>query len=255
MRTNEPELLDRLGAYAEAVWVRHVRSLYPSSLRLVSAEIRDEMIERIRADAIEAHKKGKHLRAAVRRRDWWRTLDSLGEGGFGLQQFCFLEHAFPLMTAAERAQWLAYVWRRAKYVPSRARALSLFRAATELRRTVPRTWPSRVTLHRGTYAPTWIRARRRALNGVSWTTAPAVAEKFARDEVLGRIGYVVSGQVTRRQVLAYLEPDVVGEYEEQECIVDPSQVRELTFTQVGPFPVVTHGSPSESSETRSAVET
>jgi hypothetical protein len=238
--------LDTVADTVARACLRHARSQAPD-VDALPADIAEA--ERRERDRIRLHVAA--IRVAIRRRDFAEALQFLTGAFFsvGLMQFLLLEHAFPLMTADERAGFLQDVWCRSKSRLPLARALRLFHAAPSLRATVPSTWAAEVRIYRGawrhqSWPNAWQGARRRVHHGLSWTTDHATAVRFAQPGLDTRdiVGCVGTATVARSAILAYfMDPEEVtidGKtypvegYREHECIVEPTTVQRLTCERV-----------------------
>jgi hypothetical protein len=206
---------------------------------------------KVRGDSASArshtNERGRAIQAAIKDRDFEGALDAMGSA-VGSSQWLLIERAFSMMTELERATCLRRVWRESKVRMPPTRALRLFRQATLLRNTVPPALPTEVPVYRGAWSTEWRQGRRRARNGLSWTTDRDVALAFAElplyslqrflrgaeDEtgglIIGAKGCcLASATVPRAAVLAYFHDEAAGFYHEHECIVDPSTIKHITY--------------------------
>ena len=227
MSTKPRHQIADLADYVASAWLRGERALDPPQ------ELRPLLGWKSPAD--QRRYRGNHarlLREAVKERDWMRSCDGLAP--YGPQHFRFLERAFPHMSKRERAFYLEYVWVRAKMQPSKALRLRLLSQASELRKSVPKSWPTRVQLYRGSQTSSWRTACRNVRTGISWTLKRDVAMKFAdpgiRLEGITQIGCIGAVTVPRRQILAYLIN--YYDYNEHECIVDPSTLAAISYERI-----------------------
>jgi hypothetical protein len=224
-------------------WMRADRLVNPP-FRTLPAELQPQMAEQYREEARVRRERAGWIRKAIRERAFISVLD--GMGWFDMRQFCFLEHAFPLMTPDERATTLKYVWCRLRTMPSPTRALRLFRAASSLRDKVPTDWPATVPIYRGgsshsAWPEPWQRAKRIVRRGVAWSTDRADAMRFAT-RLPGGVGCLGTATVSRTSILAYFhdpeELEIDGRmypvegYHEHECIIDPTTIQHITYERV-----------------------
>ena len=156
-------------------------------------------------------------------------------------RFRFLERAVQQIPRDQRLGCFDDVWVTTKWRPrSTAGVIRLFRAAPELRHTVPAELPTEVRVYRGVC----VRGaqRRYAIRRPSWTLHEEMAKKFARiDEGIKRLAlrdperlggdrgeYLASATVARAKILAYFD----DWREEAECVVDPRDLRNVRVTRL-----------------------
>jgi hypothetical protein len=88
-----------------------------------------------------------------------------------------------------------------------------------------RSQPEAITLYRGVQGEDADEALENGLEGVQWSTERPVAEFFARRHLRpGDNGYVLSAEVSKEEVLAYLTDRNEGEAIVPVGVVDPSEV-------------------------------
>lgn len=207
-----------------------------------------DQIEADRCDRIRCRERADSIRAAVGRGAFTVAIDLMAaEISFGLHIVCFLERAFPLMTASERTDSLRYVWCRFKggRIPV-PRALRLFREVPSLCKTVPSTWGAEIRLYRGarrhdSSTNPWQNAKRGVRRGIAWTTDRSTALKFASG-IPRHVGCIGTAIVPRSSILAYfMDPDTlqiggktypVDGYHEHECIIDPTACERISYERV-----------------------
>ena len=219
--------LEALASYASTLYVREQRRLEtPSAFR---AEFR----ERWRDERARQREHAQLIAFLVNERRWLDVLDGLG--WFGQQHMAFLDRAFPLMRAEDRAGYLRYVWCRCKMRPRIGLALRLFESATDLRSTVPADWPAEIEIYRGSWSHSgWRDPHRKACrwlrSGISWTTQRDVALRFT-ERLPGHVGVLGTSRVPRSLILAYFHDSDgdFGSYHEHECIVAPRSVRIISY--------------------------
>lgn len=198
---------------------------------------------------LHTRERAQAIRAAIVKRDFYEALDAM-TSAVGRSQWQLLSRAFSLMTASGRATCLRRVWCESKTRVFPAYALPLFRKSTLLRQTVPPELSGEVPVYRGAWAPEWWLSRRRARNGLSWTTDRAIAVAFAElplyalDRFLhgkenpplvsmGVAGCLATATVPRAAILAYFhEEDGDGFYHEHECILAPREIADITYERV-----------------------
>ncbi len=203
------------------------------------------------------------IRQAVLHREFIRAFDLLAwKLWCGDDHILFLRRAFPLLSDEEKAACLSYVWVHLKECSYRGRALKLFQqAAPGLKSTIPKSWPTAITVYRGRYvidlgdevraefghnimshASLWRRVQRDVRKGLAWTTDRAVALDFAK---VGRqlsegsriISCLGSATVSRQDVIAYFgaqdgdEVPCVFDHE-KECIIDPQRIGRVTYEEI-----------------------
>ena len=209
------------------------------------------------------------IRRAVLHREFTYALDLLGEYvGLGDQHILFLGRAFPFLSDEEKVECLRYAWQRLKRCRYQGRALKLFQqAAPGLKSTIPKSWPTEITVYRGSYVieqqknskgvlrlvntmshdRLWRRVKRDVRKGFAWTTDRTVALQFAKVDRQGRtgsriIGCLGSATVSRQDVIAYFGGGPTFDFEsdqylaefdqEKECIIDPQRVGRVTYEEI-----------------------
>ena len=237
--------LSALADVAARRWMRADRLGSKPPFHTLPAEFQSpQMAETYREAARLRRRRAERIRDAVRDREFIPALDAMG--WFDLRHVRFLEQVFPLMTFDERATALPYVWCRLRVMPSTARSLRLFRAASSLRETVPVDWPAIVQVYRGSFVShqwpePWLLAKRIARRGIAWTTDRATAMTFTA-RMPGHIGCLATATVSRASIMAWLhDPEECEEdgqiypvdgYHEHECIIDPRAIKRVTYEQV-----------------------
>lgn len=188
----------------------------------------------------------RRVRVAVQQRDMLFALDQLSETvGTHDHHIRFLKRAFPLLSDYEKASFLGYVWPKMQGCNVRGVAFRLFQlAAPSLKEMIPTTWPKTITVYRGRYAILGPRShadllpvvKRRICSGFSWTTDRESAVGFATRPSIKLLGLIGSTTVSSHDVMAYFDempeagPD--GPVHEKECIIDPKQIKRVTFEEV-----------------------
>ena len=152
-------------------------------------------------------------------------------------RFRFLERAVDFIPPTQRITCFHDVWVTTKDRPlSTASLVRLFRAAPELRGTIPMDLPNHIPIYRGVFVPCAQRTRH-AIRRPSWALDARVANRFAQvDPMIESLAlvdperfagkwcaYLASATVDRHDVLAFFN----DERQEVECVVDPATLRDV----------------------------
>ena len=197
------------------------------------------------APPVDIRDQAEVIQTAVPERDFLKALDAMYDTT-DRAPWLGLELAFPFMTDEQRAVCLREVWRRSEDRMPKVRLLRLFRGAPFLRNRVQAELPERVRVYRGAQKASRRQAEQRARNGLSWTKKRSMAVMYAKASIFAlqrylrpnqppppdtaAVGCVATATVPRDIILAYFHGEGFGIYQEYECILDPSTIKDIRFS-------------------------